>query len=346
MDMLILAQFIITFRVVVRFSTPTAPRLVDMACFWPMFLFSVFFALEVTAKIIIFGFERYWHRKPIKNPFDFFTVYPLIILAVLYITVPSLQHIAMARAIILFSAFRACRLFVYMEPFRRVFFMCTQLIPAYWKMTMILMIVYFCFAVIGRWMFGGIIYNTNPALAGSPYKEAGFCSLNFNDIGSSFATLFALMIVNNWYIVANGFLLASHSIWVSAYFVAFFVVCNLVVLNILVSLVIDVAQAWSEEKLENRGANDLGKDGHGQVAAALGAGRDKAEHMLRSLLEKEDELYAKEAKQKPKHARYDDGCETRTRKSNWSLTSETAVQHAESAPARAPTRTFSRYGSM
>merc|ERR1719491_698998 len=166
------------------------------------------------------------------------------------------------------------------------------------------MVVYFIFAVIGRWMFGGLIYDTNPVLKGSEYAQAEFFSLNFNDLGGSFVTLFALMIVNNWYIVANGFLVSSNSIWVSAYFVAFFVVCNLVVLNILVSLVIEVATTWKETGPDHHGPKHHhdGPHGFGDKMSDFIMGREKPEQMLCQVLEKEEELYAKSLLPKPTHA--------------------------------------------
>lgn len=342
MDFLILIQFAFTFWVVLCYAKPTTPLLYTIPAFWPLFLISCFSALEVVAKICILGLERFWYRKAIQHRFDLITVFPLVILAVLYVAVPGLRVRALGRAIILFNGARAFRLFAYVEPFRKVFLMCTRLIPAYWRMTMMLLIVYFVFAVIGRWMFGGIIYSTNPALAGSPYKEAGFCSLNFNDFGSAFATLFPLMIVNNWYVVANGFLLASHSIWVSIYFVAFFVVCNLIVLNILMALIIDVTMFWSEEEAKQPqkateshapcmdflpafaaslcGEAEAKKPQRETEAPAMdllarlaaGMGDDKPEHLLRKVFEKEDQLYAERLTlEKPTKVRSDDELGTR-----------------------------------
>merc|ERR1719502_2614607 len=116
---------------------------------------------------------------------------------------------------------------------------------------MMLLMTYFFFATMGRCLFGGLIYTTNPALnatwaGGGAYYSDEFFSLNFNDLISGFVTLFALMIVNNWYITTSGFILATGSVWCSWYFILFFIVCNLVVLNILMALIIDVTTAFSE----------------------------------------------------------------------------------------------------
>merc|ERR1740120_325286 len=57
-------------------------------------------------------------------------------------------------------------------------------------------------------------------------------------------TLFCLMVVNNWFIIADGFLRASGSKWSCL----FFVLVNLVLLNILVALIIDCFAALQEEQ--------------------------------------------------------------------------------------------------
>merc|ERR1719350_1117816 len=60
-------------------------------------------------------------------------------------------------------------------------------------------------------------------------------------------TLFCLMVVNNWFIIADGFLRASGTKWSCLFFVGFFVLVNLVLLNILVALILECFAAIQEQ---------------------------------------------------------------------------------------------------
>merc|ERR1719395_36313 len=104
---------------------------------------------------------------------------------------------------------------------------------------MILLVVYYIFSVIGGWCFGGLIYTTNPALAGTGFAEGLYWSLTFNDILSGMITLFLVMLVNNWYIVADGYMLASGTIWCGIFFFAWYVIANFVMINIVVAVILD-----------------------------------------------------------------------------------------------------------
>lgn len=309
------------------FAFANGKPLLKIAIFWVLLPITFMYGMEVTAKISILGFDRFWNKNSLQNRFDFLNMYSLIIIEIIYLA--GAQTMAMQRAIILLSGVRVFRLCRYVQPLKHVFLMLTRLIPSYWKVGMMFLIVYFIFAAVGRWMFGGLIYSTNPDLwqkcgshaiganscgpgyvpansygpGASPfgsrqYAQDQFFSLNFNDTISGFLTLFALMIVNNWYITTSGFMLACGSVWVAWYFILFFIVCNLVVLNILMALIIDVTAAFSEEE-----AQDFSHTSQQAVKVkrlneiervATGIGAQKPEYMLRRVLDKEDELYTKD----------------------------------------------------
>ena len=41
----------------------------------------------------------------------------------------------------------------------------------------------------------------NPALVNSTFAESNYFANNFNDFGAAMMTLFALLIVNNWFVI-------------------------------------------------------------------------------------------------------------------------------------------------
>ena len=43
----------------------------------------------------------------------------------------------------------------------------------------------------------------NPALVNSTFADSNYFANNFNDFGAAMMTLFALLIVNNWFVIMN-----------------------------------------------------------------------------------------------------------------------------------------------
>jgi len=144
------------------------------------------------------------------------------------------------------------------EPLKDLFKIITTCIPLLWQMFLLVFVVYYLFAVLGQYYFGGLIYTTNPTLVGTNFASGAFWPLNFNDLPSGFVTLFALMIVNNWYEIAQGFMLATHSNFAAVYFVVFFLIVNLIVLNIVIACILDCFAFIYEEEAANQEIGQLG----------------------------------------------------------------------------------------
>ena len=60
----------------------------------------------------------------------------------------------------------------------------------------------------------------NPRLQGSEYAALGYYRNNFNDIVSSFVVLFELMVVNQWHVIADGFVILTNK-YARIYFVTY-----------------------------------------------------------------------------------------------------------------------------
>lgn len=227
---------------------------VDGPWFWLMFCFACFYALEVTMKIFCLGFERYWHMSPVRHRFDFFNNYFMFIVSVYCIVNPTNPE-WMFRQILMQHIVRSMRLLTYIKPLKFVVMLTFRLIPAYYRMGTMLFLVYYVFAMLGIEFFGGHITLDNPALKGTGYADANYFTLNFNDFASAMATLFVLMVVNNWFVIAAAFMKTSGSWWPAAYFVSFFVICNLIVLNILMALILDCSSGLRGD-IEGAGENE------------------------------------------------------------------------------------------
>jgi len=66
-------------------------------------------------------------------------------------------------------------------------------------------IVYYFFATLGDYLFGGLIFVGDIRLLVNPNVDPLYTLMNMNDLLASFVTLFALMVVNNWFVVVETF---------------------------------------------------------------------------------------------------------------------------------------------
>ena len=68
--------------------------------------------------------------------------------------------------------------------------------------------------------------------------------MNMNDLLAAFVTLFALMVVNNWFVVVETFtVLAGNSY--RFYFIVYYIVCANLMITIIVAFVLDMYQSMA-----------------------------------------------------------------------------------------------------
>jgi len=105
--------------------------------------------------------------------------------------------------------------------------------------------IFYFFAILGMFLFGGKITLDSAAIDNDPSVPMDFVLMNFNDICSAFVTQFALVVVNNWYVTVNANTDVVSSNWYRLYFLVFYYFGVLVGVNILVSFAIDMYTAVS-----------------------------------------------------------------------------------------------------
>ena len=76
------------------------------------------------------------------------------------------------------------------------------------------------------------------ALSESAFGQANYYANNFNDMPSGFVTLFELLVVNNWFVLASGYE-AVAGVYARWYFISFYLVGVVLGLNICVAFVLD-----------------------------------------------------------------------------------------------------------
>ena len=126
-----------------------------------------------------------------------------------------------------------------------------------------LSIVFFCvtyfFATLGIFLFGGLISldenNSNyNSLLSSFYGQNQFWKINFNDFTNAFITLFCLIHVSDFDVIASGFVAVTNT-YARIYFVAWYLIGVVLILNIIKSFFLTDLIVWvktsntiSEEK--------------------------------------------------------------------------------------------------
>ena len=70
--------------------------------------------------------------------------------------------------------------------------------------------------------------------------------MNFNDFGNALVTLFVLMVVNNWFLIADMFANITGVTFAQFYFIAFYLLSVVLVLNIVVAFAIDMYCSMEE----------------------------------------------------------------------------------------------------
>lgn len=93
---------------------------------------------------------------------------------------------------------------------------------------------------------GGATY---PAISDSQFGNSNYYVLNFNDNISALGTLYVLLLVNNMHVIATGYTAISYDIPVKTFFVCWYIVGVLFLLNLLTaSLLSSFLSFWVAQK--------------------------------------------------------------------------------------------------
>jgi hypothetical protein len=126
----------------------------------------------------------------------------------------------------------------------------SKLGPLFARFLGVLFFFYYIFGVIGMEMFAGRMHYTIEAVQLSSYGQARYYENNFDNIYSTFMVLFELMVVNNWNIIMEGYVAATNSEWPRLYFIVWFIISVIVVMNVCAGFLID-AYSLLKPKMAN-----------------------------------------------------------------------------------------------
>jgi len=141
--------------------------------------------------------------------------------------------------IIIFRLFRFLPLLQEIRAFRLIYETMRRFVLPFYVLLICLYIIYYVFAIIGMNVFGGIVTTGSPQITDTSVPPLYYLN-NFNDFGASIITLFGQMVVNNWFVTVGMYVDITGTKLTRLYFVLFFLLSVVVVLNIVVAFAIEM----------------------------------------------------------------------------------------------------------
>ncbi|KRT86811.1 ion channel, partial [Oryctes borbonicus] len=205
---------------------------------WDTYLFMALFLVEAMLKIIALGWNEYMSSG--WNVFDLSVTLAAVFGSLLLLARPSFTAVVVLRPL------RLLRLFKLKKRYRDIFGTLVLLSPLMWSTAIVMMVVYYFFAIIGMELFSK--YDLRNCCINTTvqnfyhYSEdstaIGYYYLNsFTDLLTSGVTLFELTVVNNWFIIMDAFA-SEAGPWSRIFFMSFYLF-TMVVLTIVVASVLE-----------------------------------------------------------------------------------------------------------
>ncbi|KAG8190159.1 hypothetical protein JTE90_008693 [Oedothorax gibbosus] len=205
---------------------------------WVSIAFVSFYTVEVSLKIVAFGLYEYFRLR--WNRFDF----GVTLLAICGLIAEQFRfpfsYVTILRSL------RLLRLFKLKKRYRDVLGTLFIILPRFLSVALVLVILYYFFGIIGMEIMSGydLVNCCQNTTVEQFYRFDNDSSLdgyyylnNFDNFLTSQITLFELMVVNNWFIIMNGYANVV-SEWTRLFFMSFYIV-TMIVINIIVAFVLE-----------------------------------------------------------------------------------------------------------
>eukprot|EP01061_Rhynchopus_euleeides_P014803 TRINITY_DN25500_c0_g1_i7.p1 TRINITY_DN25500_c0_g1~~TRINITY_DN25500_c0_g1_i7.p1 ORF type:complete len:1037 (+),score=389.20 TRINITY_DN25500_c0_g1_i7:68-3178(+) len=239
----------------------------------------VVFDVETLIKVMCLGWSDYWSKK--WNRYDFTMT---VLNGFIYVSLGTLgwytgwdKAMAMVMElqtntveksqstpdlimiVLLARLVRVVRIVSEHKQFRYILKTFSNILPIFAAYISVVFIVYFYFVSIGM-----IFLRDVEIPLTTQYSQSNYYALNFDSFYSSSITLWCIMIVNNWFVIVDGYRAAKGD-WVIIYFVLFWLICVILLMNVVTALVVEVwGSQWelNKSKAVNIDNNPLAKRIH------------------------------------------------------------------------------------
>ncbi|CAM6101096.1 unnamed protein product [Calypogeia fissa] len=269
--------------------------------------FGWIYLVELVLKVLVYGFNNYWRSG--ANRFDFFITWIIVIGETLAFALPDglpfLNNSEWIRYLLIARLLRLVRVLMQFERFRVKLTTFLNLIPNLLRYLGIIFFLLCIYCSVGVQTFGGLVYEGNPKLIGTSMEEDDYFVHNFNDYPTGMVTLFNLLVMGNWQNWLETYAVLSPAWWAALYFLSFYVIAVLFLLNLIVAFVleaffaeIDIAEEVKEVEREEQSIPGSQSRDPKSEKARLRARRGKdnrvqnlLNHMLSAEMEKSKSIH-------------------------------------------------------
>ncbi|CAI0549728.1 unnamed protein product [Linum tenue] len=220
------------------------------------FVFGWMYVLEMALKVYSYGFSNYWRDG--QNRFDFLITLVIVIGETITFATPDgltfFTNGEWIRYLLLARMLRLIRLLMYVRTYRAFLATFLTLIPSLMPYLGTIFCILCIYCSLGVQIFGGIVNAGNPNLEATDLAGNDYLLFNFNDYPNGMVTLFNLLVMGNWQVWMQSYTELTGSRWTVAYFISFYLITVLLLLNLVVAFVLEAF--FAEMELEASEEND------------------------------------------------------------------------------------------
>ncbi|XP_027156159.1 two pore calcium channel protein 1-like [Coffea eugenioides] len=150
------------------------------------------------------------------------------------------------RYLLILRMLRLIRLLMNVPQYRAFVATFLTLIPSLMPYLGTIFCVMCIYCSIGVQVFGGIVNAGNPKLESTDLADNDYLLFNFNDYPNGMVTLFNLLVMGNWQVWMQSYRDLTGTSWAYTYFVSFYLITVLLLLNLVVAFVLEAFFAEME----------------------------------------------------------------------------------------------------
>jgi len=165
------------------------------------------------------------------------------------------------RYLLIARMLRLIRLLMHVQRYRAFVATFLTLIPSLMPYLGTVFCVMCIYCTLGIQIFGGIVNAGNPNLPATDLADSDYLLFNFNDFPNGMVTLFNLLVMGNWQIWMQDYVTLTGTSWTYAYFVSFYLITVLFLLNLIVAFVLEAFFAESELECPEEEGKQIGVRG-------------------------------------------------------------------------------------
>ncbi|XP_061352144.1 two pore calcium channel protein 1 isoform X2 [Gastrolobium bilobum] len=237
------------------------------------FIFGWIYVIEMVLKVYSYGFENYWRDG--SNRFDFIITLIIVIGETITFASPDgllfFSNGEWIRYLLLARMLRLIRLLMHVKRYRGFVATFLTLIPSLMPYLGIIFCVLCIYCSLGVQIFGGIVNAGNPELEATSLADNDYLLFNFNDYPNGMVTLFNMLVLGIWEEVMQSYQELTGTFWTNAYFISFYLITVLLLLNLVVAFVLEAFFAEMElESSETCDGNDKEVEGYKYRRRSIG----------------------------------------------------------------------------